>query len=205
MQLKKFCFCCFLLAIALLGSSCSQETTPVTHAAPTIRKTPLVVKTKHISYLQTPEPNFRPERLIIPAIGINTNVEEVGIQPDGELGTPKSNPWDDVGWYAEGPVPGVQGSAVIDGHLDRPGGYPAVFWNLRYLRIGDEILVTNRAGKTLHFKVYDIARYSPQNAPLQQIFGNQNGVFLNLITCAGYWIPSEKQTTERLVVYSVLS
>ncbi len=145
-----------------------------------------------------------PVRLIIPAIGINAFVEPVGIRPNGEMATPTLNPWDDVGWYKEGPHPDERGSAVIDGHLDRPGGYPAVFWRLRQIQVGDEVLVKNGGGKTLHFRVTRITYYSPQEAPIQDIFGNGGGTFLNLITCAGDWIPSEHQTKLRLVVYSVL-
>ena len=43
---------------------------------------------------------------------------------------------------------------------------------------------------------------SAKAAPLQDIFGNRGGTYLNLITCAGDWIPSQHQTTLRLVVYT---
>ncbi|MFL5666996.1 MAG: class F sortase [Ktedonobacteraceae bacterium] len=143
-----------------------------------------------------------PVRLILPTIGVNATIEDVGILPNGELATPSHNPWDDVGWYDIGPSPGERGSAVIDGHLDRSGGYPAVFWNLHKLHVGDIVIVLNIQGKTLHFRVSRIAFYTPQTAPLQEIFGNAGGNYLNLITCAGDWIPSQHQTTLRLVVYT---
>ena len=146
-----------------------------------------------------------PVRLIIPAIAINAPVEWVGTQSNGDLAIPTQNPWEDVAWYNLGPHPGERGSAVIDGHLDRPGGYPAVFWRLRDIRIGNDVLVTNNAGKTLHFRVTRIAYYTPQEAPIQDIFGNWGGTYLNLITCAGDWIPSQHQTNLRLVVYSTLA
>ncbi len=143
-----------------------------------------------------------PARLLIPVIHVNASIEAVGITPDGELAVPTQNPWEDVGWYASGPYPGERGSAVIDGHLDRPGGYPAVFWRLRDLHIGDKVMVIDANGKTLHFHVIDIALYSPQDAPIQEIFGNETGTYLNLITCAGDWIASQHQTTLRLVIYT---
>jgi LPXTG-site transpeptidase (sortase) family protein len=146
-----------------------------------------------------------PVRLIIPAIAIYAPVEWIGTQSNGELTTPTQNPWEDVGWYNLGPHPGERGSAVIDGHLDRPGGYPAVFWRLRDLHVGDEVLVMNASGKTLRFKVIRIALYTPQEAPIQDIFGNWGGTYLNLITCAGDWIPSQHQTNLRLVVYTSLA
>jgi len=145
-----------------------------------------------------------PTRLIIPAIGVNATIEKVSILANGELATPTGHPWDDTGWYDMGTHPGDKGSAVIDGHLDRPGGYPAIFWNLRNLHSGDSVMVIASQGKTLHFRVLQVTFYPPQAAPLQNIFGNNGGNYLNLITCAGDWIPSQHQTTLRLVVYTKL-
>lgn len=143
-------------------------------------------------------------RLIIPAIGVNAPIESVGVIVGGYLGVPTQNQWDNVGWYKAGPYPGDRGSAVIDGHLDRPGGLPAVFWNLHNLRTGDMVMVVDSTGKTLRFRVTDMENYSPQNAPTSKIFGDISDSYLNLITCAGEWIPSQHQTSLRLVVYTVL-
>jgi hypothetical protein len=151
-----------------------------------------------------PIPLLIPVRLVIPAIEINASVESVGIQSDSDLATPTRHPWEDVGWYDLGPFPSERGSAVIDGHLDRPGGYPAVFWRLRDIQVGDDVQVIGSAGKALHFRVTRIAYYPPDQAPLQDIFGNLGGKYLNLITCSGDWIPSQHQTTLRLVVYTSL-
>ncbi len=148
---------------------------------------------------------LNPVRLIIPAIAINAPVEWVGTQPNADLATPTQSPWQDVGWYNLGPHPGERGSAVIDGHLDRPGGLPAVFWRLRDLHVGDEVLVKNTSGKTLRFQVTRIELFPPQDAPIQDIFGDWGGTYLNLITCAGDWIPSQHQTNLRLVVYTSLA
>ncbi len=146
----------------------------------------------------------QPKRLIIPSIGVDAAVELVGVLSNGNLATPTQSPWDDVGWYADGIQPGKSGSAVIDGHLDRPGGFPAIFWSLRNMHIGDEVMVINIAGKVVHFRATHIALYTPEEAPIQEIFGDGSGSYLNLITCAGDWIPSQHQTTLRLVVYTTL-
>jgi sortase (surface protein transpeptidase) len=143
-------------------------------------------------------------RLLIPAIGVNAAIEPSGVLPDGTLATPTQDPWNDVGWYNSGPRPGEQGSAVINGHLNRPGGSPAVFWHLNELHLGDKVIVVDTQGKRLHFHVTGIRLYAQQEAPVQDIFGNTAGRFLNLMTCAGGWIPSEHQTSLRLVVYTSL-
>lgn len=143
-----------------------------------------------------------PVRLLISSVGINAPIESVGIESTGDLSTPTRKPWEDVGWYDMGTYPGERGSAVIDGHLDRPGGYPAVFWRLRDVHSGDQIAVLTSTGETLRFRVTSLAYYTPNQAPIQNIFGNSGGIYLNLITCAGDWIPDQHQTTLRLVVYT---
>jgi hypothetical protein len=147
----------------------------------------------------------RPVRLVIAAIDVNAPVEAVEILSNGELATPGQSPWNDVGWYEPGPRPGNPGSAVIDGHLDRPGGYPAVFWRLRDLHVGDSVVVIDAYGKTVRFAVRRVVFYSAETAPFEDIFGSQGGIQLNLITCAGDWIPEQHQTALRLVVYTSLA
>ena len=171
-----------------------QKPSPTpTRAIPTFVVSPVVTVSASV-----------PAHLIIPSIGLDAPVENVNIQSNGDLGTPMQNQWEGVGWYSNGPRPGQAGSAVIDGHLDRPGGYPAVFWYLRNVQVGDTIMVVDTNGKTLRFRVTRTAAYPPLAAPLQEIFGDTGGTYLNLITCAGTWIPTQHQTTLRLVVYTTL-
>src|SRR6266446_6338067 len=141
-------------------------------------------------------------RLLIPAIGVNAPIESVGVQANGAMDTPRQSPWSDVGLYTGGPRQGDRGSAVIAGHLDRPGGNPAVFWRLRELHVGDEVQFVNAQGQILLFHVTHIEAYPVQDAPVQAIFGNTTGRFLNLTTCTGDWIPTQHQRAMRLVVYT---
>jgi hypothetical protein len=53
-----------------------------------------------------------PSRLIIASIGVDTAVESVGMLDDGNMATPWLSPWDDVGWYANGPRPGEVGRVL---------------------------------------------------------------------------------------------
>jgi LPXTG-site transpeptidase (sortase) family protein len=188
-----------LLTLGTCGSASTSEETEVRVPHANNVSTRLTVLPR-----RTMDKAANPIRLVIPAVGINAFIEPVAFQPDGDMATPAQNPWEDVGWYNVGPRPGERGSAVIDGHLDRPGGYPAVFWRLRDMHVGDEVLVMNTTGEMQHFRVTRISLYSPQEAPIQDIFGNWGGTYLNLITCAGDWIPSEHQTNLRLVVYTTL-
>jgi LPXTG-site transpeptidase (sortase) family protein len=192
--LLRFCLLAVLLVLALSACAMGVTRVPIPHGPPLPTSSPATPK----AVPGQPDP----VRLVIAAIGVNAVVESVGVKANGDLETPTHNPWEDVGWYSTGPRPGEQGSAVIDGHVDRTGGGPAVFWRLSDLHVGDRVVVTDSAGKTRTFHVTRIAFYQPQDAPLQDIFGNWGGVYLNLITCAGDWIPSQHQTTLRLVVYT---
>src|SRR5258708_4779766 len=133
------------------------------------------------SATDTPVPvdAMQPVHLSVPSVGINSFVEQVGTLANGDMATPTQNPWIDSGWYSDGPHPGERGSAVIDGHLDRPGGYPAVFWYLRNIHVGDAVFVTAKDGKQLRFHVTRIAYYTPQDAPLQDIFVKRSNTYLN--------------------------
>ena len=210
MRLLSRFFICPIVLFLFLVTGCG--TSPQTTSAPT--KKPVAVQaqkptpTKAIpTFIVSPVVTVTasvPARLVIPSINVDAPVENVNIQSNGDLGTPQRNQWEGVGWYSNGPRPGEAGSAVIDGHLDRPGGYPAVFWNLNKMQVGDIIMVVDTNGKTLRFRATRTAAYPPQGAPLQEIFGDTGGTYLNLITCAGTWIPSQHQTTLRLVVYATL-
>lgn len=204
-----FAIMLLLLVQATLLSACGAQTLAVTPKPSPIvmhKPSPTVAVSPTVTTL-TPETTPAaavPARLVIPRIGVNAIVEDVGINSNGGLATPTKNPWEGVGWYSYGTRPGAEGSAVIDGHVDRPGGYPAIFWNLRYLQRGDTVMVVTSQGQTLRFRVLRIASYPPNQAPVQGIFETTGGVFLNLITCTGTWIPSQHQTTLRLVVYTVM-
>ena len=201
-RLRALAFLCFIFLLAACGSP-SQGT--ILKPTPTITRQSTAVVAAKSTIVPSPTPKMGvPFRLIITRIGVNAPIEDVGITVQGDLATPTKNPWDGVGWYSNGPRPGEEGSAVINGHLDRPGGYPAVFWNLRELHAGDEVLIVNAQGNTLHFRVTRTASYPPQEAPVQEIFSTTGGIYLNLITCAGTWIPAQHQTTLRLVVYTIL-
>ena len=196
-----------ILVLGACGSSALKKVelhTAHTNSGISTQTTGILATQPARKMAEDPVPLLIPVRLVIPAIAINASIESVGIRSDSVLATPTHNPWEDVGWYDLGPLPSERGSAVIDGHLDRPGGYPAVFWRLRDIQVGDDVQVIGSAGKAVHFRVTRIAYYRAHQAPLQDIFGNLGGRYLNLITCAGDWIPGQHQTTLRLVVYTSL-
>ena len=141
-----------------------------------------------------------PVRLIIPSLGVDAAIEQVGIGADGNMETP-SNPWN-TAWYAPGTRPGQPGNAAIAGHVDYRGIGAVVFWELNLLAPGDEVLVVTDGGLTLRFLVRGQASYTPATAPLNDIFGPAATPNLNLITCAGTFNPATRSYDQRLIVFT---
>ncbi|MCB9176125.1 MAG: class F sortase [Caldilineae bacterium] len=185
--------------------------TPQPTFTPTPTSTPLPTATPLPSPTAPPEPTAdplaaagRPIRLEIPAIGVDAEVEAVGLTPDRAMDVPKG--WMNAGWYQNGFLPGEIGNAVIAGHLDTSTGGPAVFWDLNQLVAGDEIHVTYEDGSRFTFaveanKVYD---HDAEGAIIESIFGKSLTPDLNLVTCDGAWDHGAATYSKRLVVFATI-
>jgi sortase (surface protein transpeptidase) len=146
------------------------------------------------------KPEYR--RLVIPRIGVDAAVDPVGRTANGDMDVPKRA--DEVGWYKFGPALGGTGSAVLDGHLDTKSGKPAVFWRLRELRVGDDVYVADQIGTRHRYRVEKTASYAYADIPLARLFGRSDGIYLNLITCAGSWSRAAGTYDKRVVIYTRL-
>ena len=176
----------FAPAVTLLGNSTADTGTiapaAATHLAST---TPLI-----------------PARLLIPSIGVNAAVEQVGKKDDGSMGTPSK--FGDVAWYAMGSAPGQPGNAVIDGHVDNALTTAGVFMHLSQIALGDTVTVVNASGTPMSFTVTNIEEI-PADSPLaSSIFATTGPSQLVLITCDGTWVPNAKSFDKRLVVFASL-
>ena len=140
-----------------------------------------------------------PKRLEIPKLGVNAKVQYVGLNSDGEMDVPSNG--SDVAWFNLGSLPGEIGSAVIAGHLDDRNGRPAVFWNVHKLVAGDNVYVIDGNNNKKRFRVISLEKYETGTAPMEKIFGANDGIYLNLITCGGVWNNAKNNYTERLVVF----
>ncbi len=138
-----------------------------------------------------------PARLKIPSLGVNAEVESVGIKEDGTMGTPLD--FDHVSWYSPGARPGAEGSAVFAGHVNNALLKPGVFEHLSQVVVGDYITVEDKEGKTLVYRVSSVTEY-PANAATDSIFATSGPTQITLITCDGDWVPSKKTFDKRLVV-----
>ncbi len=81
------------------------------------------------------------------------------------------------GHYPGTPLPGEPGNAAIAGHRTT---YGAPFFNLDQLASGDEILITNKAGKTFHYLVFQTEIVKPTDVA---VIANTPDNRLTLTTC----------------------
>lgn len=140
-----------------------------------------------------PPPNEKPVRVIIPSINLDTSIIGMGINSKGELDVP-SGDTNNVGWFSGGPRPGQVGSAVLDAHVF------AAFENLKYAKIGDEVIIETDGGTRLRFIIEESTVYKLSDITSHMLFGRNDARRLNLITCAGN--PVGDTYSHRLVVYT---
>ncbi|WP_078577251.1 class F sortase [Salipaludibacillus agaradhaerens] len=142
-----------------------------------------------------------PVMIQIPKLGIAAEIVPCHMNKDGSMQVPEKG--DVAGWMTNSPIPGDEGNAVIAGHVDDFTG-PAIFFSLKNLVHGDEILIKDAHGLTLTFEVAKIEIYPNHYAPIDTIFGYASTPKLNLITCHGLFDRKRKTHEERLVVYTEL-
>ena len=148
-----------------------------------------------------PADGVTPTGIRIPVIGVDaTSLVPLAVMPTGELEAPKE--FGRTGWYANGPVPGEPGPAVIAAHVDSRAG-PAVFFRLTELTAGDKVYVPRSDGVTVAFTVTGVERY-PKNAfPTQEVHGPTPDRALRLITCGGTFDYGKRSYRDNIVVYAV--
>jgi hypothetical protein len=142
----------------------------------------------------------RPAALIIPSIGVQTRLTDLGVTARGALAVPSSTAV--AGWYTRSPRPGAIGSAVIAGHIDSRTG-PGVFFFLSRLRPGDRIYVRRTDGTLALFRVTAVRSYAKKHFPTLAVYGPVPDAELRLITCGGAFDPALRSYLSNIVVYAV--
>jgi LPXTG-site transpeptidase (sortase) family protein len=145
-------------------------------------------------------PQGLPFRLKIPIIGVDSAIEDALITADGRMDVPAGSK--NVAWFALGPHPGQEGSAVIGGHFGIEDGIPFVFYDLDKLRVGDKVYIVDDKDETLSFVVRSIKLFD-RDADATSVFTSEDGlVHLNLITCEGIWNQVNDTYPERRVIFT---
>lgn len=139
-----------------------------------------------------------PATISIPSIGVKATIVEVGLQAGGAMQVPDP---DQVGWYKLGPRPGAPGPAVLVGHLDTRTR-PAVFYRLRQLRPGDEILVGQRSGTSSRFVVGRLEQLPKTALPTKRIWTTTSRPLLRLVSCGGRFNHATGHYRDNIIVYA---
>lgn len=140
-----------------------------------------------------------PQRLVIPKIGLNAPMLAQGLTATGNMDVPANN--FQVGWLNEWPRPGMQGSSVLSGHWKWRGGR-GVFADLNKLVVGDLLTVIDDRGEEIRFKVVRTKLLDAFLEDTSEVFGKTDEYRLNLITCAGAWLPERSTYALRLIVFA---
>lgn len=143
----------------------------------------------------------RPVRVDIPAVGISSTLDRLGLDGDGAIQTPDD--WQSAGWFRGGPRPGQQGAAVILGHVDSTTG-PAVFYRLRDLRPGNRVRVTRADGSVAVFEVERLEQHRKTRFPTAEVYFPTPEPTLRLVTCGGDFDTSARSYRDNLVVFASL-
>ena len=141
-----------------------------------------------------------PTGLSIPSLGVLAPVVPVGLGEDRSMQIPGVS---EAGWYLPGRAPGSPtGSAVIAAHVDfneRPG----VFFELRGIQPGAEVVVTDAAGGTHRFVVTERTQVAKDRVPMQELFRTGGDPILTLVTCGGAFDSGARSYSDNIIVRAV--
>ncbi len=146
-------------------------------------------------------PASAPVRLVVPAIGVDTELMDLGLNPDGTLEVPPGA--FPAGWYTGGPTPGERGPAVIAGHVSWRSD-AGVFHDLAALLAGDLLTVQRADQSVATFVVVDVQEYPKDAFPTEAVYGDTVGPELRLITCGGDFDTATGHFVDNVVVYATL-
>ena len=142
-----------------------------------------------------------PLRVLIPAIGVDSTLMDLGLESDGTMEVPpRGFP---AGWYTGAPTPGQLGPAIIVGHVDW-AGRPGVFHDLGTVRAGDEVDVARADGTTAVFRVREVEQVAKDAFPTERVYGDLDHAGLRLVTCGGSFDRATGHYRDNVVVYADL-
>ncbi|MBI2760347.1 MAG: class F sortase [Chloroflexi bacterium] len=137
-------------------------------------------------------------RLVIPSAKVNAPLQVKGVNARNEMENPDGK--DNVAWYNFTAKPGFGSNAVFSGHVDWYTGEQAVFWYLRNLKAGDEVMLKLSDGTELKYRVTRNEVYSVLDAPVAEIIGPTSKDTVTLITCEGTFDRASQEYDKRRMV-----
>ncbi|MBI5530225.1 MAG: class F sortase [Candidatus Doudnabacteria bacterium] len=139
-----------------------------------------------------------PERLNIPSLNIDAGFEQLALGAKHGIEVPVESMA--VGWFIYGAKPGEVGTAVIVGHLDSAKG-PAVFADLHKITLGSEISIERSNGSVVVYTVERVEKFSQDNFPTAEVYGQLPYPAIRLITCSGSYNKKAARYSDNLIVF----
>lgn len=180
--------------------STSYENTVSSSEQPSPTSTPHPQSTVQVSPASpTPKVTVASTRagnlLTIPAIGLNASVINVGTTADNAIDVPAGP---QVGFWTGSAVPGMTGATFLDGHVD------GIFAHLHKLTVGQEFSLRFN-GQTFRYQVAHTETVALEGIDMKKALSTYSGAVegLNMMTCAGTFMPSMNTYDQRFVVYAV--
>lgn len=142
-----------------------------------------------------------PRALYIAKLGIAARIMPMGTTAGDSIQAPINI--HDAGWYNKSALPGETGALFIDGHASgstRMG----LFAYIDTLKVGDSVEVEKGDGTRLAYIVKKVESVPKDTVDMSSVLSpyEVGTKGLNLMTCTGTWIPSEKTYDHRVVVYT---
>jgi Sortase domain len=149
-----------------------------------------------------------PISIRIPAIGVNSRLLYVGLNPDGTIQVPPLNDpplTNEAAWYRYSPTPGQLGPSIIEGHVDSLSEGPSVFFRLGALKPGDLVYIILADHQVAVFKITGVRLYPKDHFPTATVYGNTNYAALRLITCGGSFDEQSHHYSSNIVAFASLA
>ena len=169
---------------------------------PTIAPIASTAPDPHAPAVPADPPVADPVAIDIPAIGVTSSLQHLGLTAEQTLEVPAGPRYDEAAWYDGSAAPGAVGTAVILGHVDSVEDGPSVFYELGRLRPGDAISVTRADGSVALFTVDGVRRYPKDEFPSLIVYGDTDHPALRLITCGGAFDQSTGHYEDNVVVFA---
>ncbi len=150
-------------------------------------------------------PASAPVALDVPALGLHTNLIQLGLLGDGTLEVPPVQPGSPAGWYRYSPTPGQLGPSVILGHVNSTKSPIGVFYRLHELGQGSHVTVTRADGVVAVFEIDRTENVAKEQFSTLDVYGDTTRAELRLITCSDYDQSSHSWKSNTVVYAHLLS
>jgi sortase (surface protein transpeptidase) len=148
-----------------------------------------------------------PISISIPAIGVDSRLLYVGLNPDGTIQVPPLNDprlANEAAWYKYSPTPGQLGPSIVEGHVDSLKAGQAVFFRLGDLKPGELVYITLADRQVAVFKITGVRLYPKNRFPTSAVYGNTDYAALRLITCGGSFDARSRHYSSNVVAFASL-